>query len=319
MNDGYAGSTVWVYREPAYSMAAIEFIVRIDGVEAGRVKPNEKVPFTVAPGTHRIQISTWTRQGSGTLDFTVQPGQAVGFVCKGTLRPLRPVDLDRHDGVASGAATAPAPAPAAPRYGSPAAYGTTPPVWAGAAPTAQPAPAPQQPSQQPARVEVIETDQFEEHLGEEARVIDNRHSATGVTRSVRASREWSRTLSIGSDQTRTYGGEIGGGVAWLKVKGNVEQELKRSYSTEIATKQEFSEEITITVPERTSVRLVLRWKRIWQRGVVRVTEPDGVVYDVPFQVVVNITFDQLQHDAEDGPAEPAPTMRLEWRPPTSAQ
>lgn len=316
MNDGYAPATVYVRREPSYSMAAIEFIVRIDGNEVGRLRSNDNAPFRVAPGSHRIQITTWTRQGSTAVAFSVQPGQSIGFACRGTAHLLHPVELVQLDSGGGGGFGAPHPQSphAQPQYGAPVTpHGSAPqaPVWGGA-PGRQPS------LRQPARVEVIETDQFEEPLGEEARVIDNRHSATGVTRSVRASREWSRTLSIGSDQTRTYGGEVGGGVAWLKVKGNVEQELKRSYSTEASTKQEFSEEITITVPERTSVRLVLRWKRIWQRGVVRVTEADGVVYDVPFQVVVNITFDQSQHDADEAPAEPAPTMKLEWRPPTNA-
>lgn len=132
----------------------------------------------------------------------------------------------------------------------------------------------------------------EEPLGEEIRTFDNRRSATGITRSVKAGREWTRTLTVGDDRRTTYGAEVSGGASWLRAKGNIERELQRNYSMESGTRHTFEEEISITVPERTAVRIQLRWKRIWQRGVVVLRNPDGTTSQVPYQIVVNITFDQ---------------------------
>ena len=115
---------------------------------------------------------------------------------------------------------------------------------------------------EPVVVEVREAGQYEEPLGEEVRTIDNRRSPTGVTRSVKASREWTRTLNVGGEQHATFGAEVTGGVSWLRAKGNIERELQRNYSLESGTRHVYEEEITITVPERTAVRIELRWKRI---------------------------------------------------------
>jgi hypothetical protein len=291
--EGY-GATIHLYRQPALSAGAVAFFVWIDGVERGKIQPRERIKLSVGPGDHRIQMSMWSRQRSQTLSFQVAAGQAVGFSCQGSgTNILRPINLDRDDtvvnGTDAGGPVNPYQAQQAHQFQQP----SQPPQWA---PTAV--------DQTPPRFEIVETDQYEEPLGEEARVIDNRFSATGVTRNVRASREWTRTMTVSEERTRTYGAELGGGPAWLKIKGSVEQELHRTYSTENQSKQTFAEEITITVPERTSVRLVIRWKRIWQRGVVRVTRGDGTVSEVPYQVVVNITFDQSQQDADyqDRPA-----------------
>jgi hypothetical protein len=134
-------------------------------------------------------------------------------------------------------------------------------------------------------------------------------------------------VTFGTDQTRTFGGELGGGPAWLKVKGTIEQQLHRAYSADEHSTRVFAEEITIEVPKLTSVRVSLRWKRIWQRGVVRVTPSDGgMAYDVPYQVVVNVTFDQTQQDAgleaNPGGRPPDPsadrTARMYWTPPGPA-
>jgi hypothetical protein len=147
-----------------------------------------------------------------------------------------------------------------------------------------------------AHVEVIETGQYEEPIGEEVRVIDNRQSAAGVVRNIKVSREWTRTVSIAAERATVNGASLAVGPAWLNVKGSVEQQLHHTYSAEEQSTHVFAEELTLTVPESSRVRLVLAWKRIWQRGIVKVAQDDGTIYQVPYQVVVNVTFDQSQHD-----------------------
>jgi hypothetical protein len=68
--------------------------------------------------------------------------------------------------------------------------------------------------------------------------------------------------------------------------------LQRTLSLAIGSTHLFEEEISVTVPERTAVRIVLGWKRIWQRGDARVLLPNRSIHIVPYQVVVSVTFDQ---------------------------
>ncbi|MFD3998374.1 hypothetical protein [Streptomyces sp. NPDC058583] len=137
---------------------------------------------------------------------------------------------------------------------------------------------------------------IEELLGEDVRLIDNRASPAPVTRSLKASREWTRTLTLGEDRSETLGGNVSANLLWLSAKGSIEAELQRTLSLAIGSTHLFEEEIGVTVPERTAVRIVLGWKRIWQCGEARVLLPDRSVHIVPYQVVVSVTFDQKIQD-----------------------
>lgn len=304
-----AEAIVQLTREPAYSASAVPFFVKIDGFERAKIQPNERLRLAVAPGDHRIQITMWSKQGSETLFFRAQPGELISFSCKGSMHLLKPIALKRDDA----------------EFGQGGAgYASGSSAHAPSMPTGAPTPSPmsvQRPAPQASGelvvVEVRETGQYEEPLGEEIRTIDNRRSATGITRSVKASREWTRTLTVGDEQKRTFGAELSGGVSWLRAKGSIEAELQRNYSVESGTRHTFEEEITISVPEHTSVRIQLRWKRIWQRGVVVLRGPDGATYQVPYQVVVNITFDQTLSDPETEGAETVvtPVANQPWTAP----
>ena len=59
------------------------------------------------------------------------------------------------------------------------------------------------------------------------------------------------------------------------LKASIEATLRENDSDETETKQVFSETITISVPPRTSIRVVLSWKALVRSGIVRVTETDG--------------------------------------------
>lgn len=321
MYPGQSNTTISVYRKPAMSAAALAFTIKVDGVELQKIMSNDHVILPITPGRHRIQLVMWSRQGSETLHFDVQPGEQVAFQCSGNMTGLlHPITLIRvapgagqsRSGTSAGSERSDA-APVAPaRYQPPwsqaAQQGAQQSVQPGVQQVADMPQAAGRPSEyrypqaagpsEPRILEVVESGQFEEPLGEEIRVIDNRNSGTGVTRSVKASREWTRTLTLGTEHNRTIGGEISGGAKWLQAKGSIESELQRTYSMETSSRHLFEEEITITVPERTSVRLILRWKRIWQRGVVRMDFGDGATTDVPYQVVVNVTFDQSQEDED---------------------
>lgn len=141
-------------------------------------------------------------------------------------------------------------------------------------------------------MQVTETTRIEEWLGEDVRLIDNRSSPAPVTRSLKASREWTRTLTVGENNSQTLGGDVGVNLLWLSAKGSIEAELQRSLSLAIGSNHLFEEEISVTVPERTAVRIQLGWKRIWQCGNAHTLLPDNSMHIVPYRVVVSVTFDQ---------------------------
>lgn len=139
-------------------------------------------------------------------------------------------------------------------------------------------------------MEVVETHRSEEPLGMEERSIDNTRSTTTVTRTLKASKEWTRNYSIDLENVRR--GSVGLSIQVLKA--DVEKTLREKYSLTEQVHETYGEEIGLTVPARTRVRLVLHWKRIWQHGIVRITYSDNRIVEVPFELAVGITFDQDQ-------------------------
>ncbi len=150
-------------------------------------------------------------------------------------------------------------------------------------------------------MEVTQTRRIEESLGEDVRLIDNRASPAPVTRTLKASREWTRTLTLGGSHSQTVHGDVTASLLWLSAKGSIEAELQSTLSLAIGSTHLFEEEISVTVPERAAVRIVLSWKRIWQCGEARVLLSDGSVHIVAYQVVVSVTFDQKMQDVADLP------------------
>jgi hypothetical protein len=239
------------------------FSVWIDGVQAGRLLNGAEVLAPVSPGAHRIQVRwappVWNlliASQSKTLEFLVEPGQVVHFSCDLVLKRFEGRILLRRV--------------------------TDPPVSA-----------PSDPGIVDTRiVGVTETTRIEEWLGEDVRLINNRAGPAPVTRSLKASREWTRTLTLDESRRQTLGRDVEAHLLWLSAKGGIETELQRTLSLAIGSTHLFEEEFSVTIPERTAVRIVLGWKRIWQCGDARVLLPDRSMHIVPYRVVVSVTFDQ---------------------------
>lgn len=257
------GGTVRIRRDRLAEVAA--FRVWIDDVRVALLRTGREVTLPVPSGPHRVQLRwspIWARLGvnSETLHIRVEPGEVVRFDCELVKGLMRQTILLRRLG---------GPSPPEPS-GSGAAD---------------------------ARVlEITQMMRTEEWLGEDVRLIDNRASPVPVTRSLKASREWTRSLTLGESRSQTLGGHVGANLLWLSAKGSIEAELQRTASLAIGSTHLFEEEISVTVPEHTAVRIVLGWKRIWQCGESRVLLPDRSVHIVPYQVVESVTFDQKIQD-----------------------
>jgi hypothetical protein len=147
-------------------------------------------------------------------------------------------------------------------------------------------------------VGVVETARVEQPLGSEERTIDNSDSDTTITRSIKATKRWTQTCQLEIDQSRVSGQSADvnlANLATLRLK--LETTVREQYSTATQVEQIFEEEVTVTVPPKTSVRLIMDWKRITQQGYVQLRDSAGVTVEVPFDVAVGVTFDQRQLSA----------------------
>ena len=76
---------------------------------------------------------------------------------------------------------------------------------------------------------------------------------------------------------------------------SVEKSVKSRYAVTDESKKTFSEEVIVEVPGFTKVRVSFQWKRIWQHGIVK-AQVGSETINIPYQVIVGLTFDQSQED-----------------------
>ncbi|HEY4454142.1 MAG TPA: hypothetical protein VGN81_07520 [Pseudonocardiaceae bacterium] len=137
-------------------------------------------------------------------------------------------------------------------------------------------------------VQVLETDRVEDAIGQDVRRIDNSGPASAVRR-IKATRRWMQRVEFADDRTSTSTK----GIDLFRFKASAETTLHRHFGGSAETEQTFEEGIELSIPPNTVLELVLHWKRIWQRGSVIGTDAAGGTIQLPFRIVVGLTFDQV--------------------------
>jgi hypothetical protein len=234
------------------SRATNAVLIEVDGREVGRLRNGQNLVTHVESGRRNLRARQWTSPGV-PLELDLAPGEEVQLEIK--MVGANRLTLIRAD---EAAAVSPEP-PAAPQVAQ--------------------------------VLGVTETHRSEEPIGTETRRIDNTSGPARVTRTMRVTREWSRTVSL--DHTSSDGTSTGAQVGpdWLALRTSVEQSLSQTYSVSTGRREEFVEEISVEVDPGTAVTVVLAWKRLWQHGVVHVLS-GGSPVEVPFRLAVGITYDQ---------------------------
>ncbi len=147
------------------------------------------------------------------------------------------------------------------------------------------------------QLNVIETERVEEHLGSEQRLIDNSQSRITITREFTISKEWSQSYTIDYEKATSLGGEVGGNLFTLgTLKTTFQRTVKDHYSISEGTRLTYGEKISLQVKEKTKLRVIFQWKRLWQHGHLQVSTKSGDQYEIPYRVAIGITFDQVQID-----------------------
>ncbi|MBD2255398.1 hypothetical protein [Nostoc parmelioides] len=146
-------------------------------------------------------------------------------------------------------------------------------------------------------LEIKETQRSEEFIGKEQRLIDNSKSTSKITRRFTITREWSKAYSIEYEKTQVNGLDINLKLKFLEVELDAmkllfQETIKKQYSISEETKENYTEEVIVEVPEYKKTNLIFSWKRIWQDGFIKICSPDNTEISIPFKVVVGVTFDQ---------------------------
>lgn len=81
---------------------------------------------------------------------------------------------------------------------------------------------------------------------------------------MRLTREWTRTVSLDLESTRSVSAQARIGPSWLVLSSTVEQSLSRTYAVSDSRREEFAEEPSIEVEPGAAVTVVLTWRRLWQ-------------------------------------------------------
>lgn len=146
-------------------------------------------------------------------------------------------------------------------------------------------------------IEVKETHRSEEGIGSEQRVVDNSKSSIELERRFTVSKDWAQSVSFEEETGKSSGTEISVGISEVAdIKAAAEQELKSRYTKTEETRQTYAEEIILKVPGNTKLLVEFNWKRIWQHGNIIIHTDAGEALNLPFKIIVGVTFDQTQID-----------------------
>lgn len=139
---------------------------------------------------------------------------------------------------------------------------------------------------------MVETERFEEPLGDDERVIDASRTKTAITRNLTFTKEWSRSLTLEMEKsiTNTLGTSLG--LDAVSIHTSAEEAVRHKYGISSTDREAHTEEVTIVTPGGTRQRVVLEWKRVWQRGIVKIVGGSGQMVSIPYSVAVGVTFDQ---------------------------
>jgi hypothetical protein len=128
--------------------------------------------------------------------------------------------------------------------------------------------------------------------GNDERVIDASKTSATIVRNVTFSKEWSRSLTIESEESKTRSTSAGLDVDSISIRSTAEQALRNKYSVSTTERETRTEEMSISIPGGTKQQIILQWKRVWQKGIVQLVDKSGRRIDLPFSAAVDVTFDQ---------------------------
>jgi hypothetical protein len=132
-------------------------------------------------------------------------------------------------------------------------------------------------------------------LGDERRLIDNRSSSSKLVRTIKAAREWTHAVHLQREEATT---RVQRSVLQVRDgltrERSLEELLREQYGCSQSSKLAFEENVQVEVQAHKRLTVVLRWKDILEVGALVLRNQCGERIELPFSVVVGVTFDQAQ-------------------------
>jgi hypothetical protein len=284
---------VVIQREHAWAGSLLPWTVWLDGEKVGTVSVGGSLTVIASPGQHDIVISVAGLGSFGDKSepfrFQAQAGGRVDLLTEASLITGRPKILDRRvaDSQPHLADRLEQSVEQWQRNLSPDLRSTMP------APPGPAAPAP--PPQVPITGQVIEGARYEIPMGEETRVVDNSKSSSSTTRTVKLTREWNKSYTLGTEHDMTLSGSAQLSIHVLDLKAEADRQVQNTYSVTSGEQETFEEDVTLNIDHGIKSVITFFWKEIRQKGNVQLSGA-GFSAQIPYEIVVGVTFDQQQVD-----------------------
>jgi hypothetical protein len=242
----------------------------IDDREVGRIGNGGTLDVPIGAGPHRVRLTAGMKGPwkSKPLDVTIKPGDVLRLTC--AINALGRLVIETE-------------------HGNTAGVEASRPSGTDVGPSDQAHPTPI------VTVDIVEASRRELALGDETRVIDNSRSSSPTVRTMRLTKEWTKSYAVDMESAMTVKGSVALS-ALAALKAEAERTLTKHYSASVEDRRSFEEEVTLTIGAGIRSEIVFSWKEICQTGTVVLRSADTAV-EIPFEVVVGVTFDQRQVDA----------------------
>jgi hypothetical protein len=136
-----------------------------------------------------------------------------------------------------------------------------------------------------------------EPIGNEHTDYDNSESSSSSVETLHITHSTEFAMHLDEDKATVTGG--GGSVAMVgfaNISGSLQQTLRKHHSVGVTSTISVERTSQITVPAHKHVRVTLKWKRIWQDGIVNLRTTTGVQIAVPYSMTVDLSFDKKTRD-----------------------
>ena len=135
-----------------------------------------------------------------------------------------------------------------------------------------------------------------ETVGEDTYLVDNSRGRQPLTRKIAFTLEWQRSVKVDAERTRESGPAGKLSVPGIELTRTFEQSVKAHYEAANATTHTQSEEVTVTADPGTVTSVTVTRRHKWEHGTMRVPDGRGRTLEVPYSVIVGMTFDVAQED-----------------------
>jgi len=146
-------------------------------------------------------------------------------------------------------------------------------------------------------VETIETERAVVPHHTDPLELDNLAGTSPLKHTVTISQEWTQTVQIDEEKSKTEQSTSGAEVPGVGTFGRrAEAVVKSNYSITEGTKKTLTREFSFEVPPGTKRVVSFNYAQVVQHGVARLSSGGNVVAELPFSVAVDMTVNLAQQD-----------------------